>query len=161
MTEIVEGYQAGLLGWTVAEHGTYYSDLMGMGSFFETKVATEMADFVNRADSPGNHIWSVRDDHGFVATITLDGGDPRDNLARIRWYYAHERARGSGLGYRLLDAAISQARKDGVRGIYLTTVAGLDAARRMYETFGFVLVDEQRDRTWGMEILEQRFELVF
>lgn len=161
MTDIVEGYQPGLLGWTVAEHGTYYSTAMGFGAFFEAKVATEMADFVNRSDAPGNHIWSAHDTQGFLATITLDGERPEHGLSRIRWYYSTDRARGLGLGRRLLNAAVTQAHKDDARGIYLTTLAGLDAARRLYERFGFVLVHEQRDRTWGKEISEQRFELVF
>ena len=51
--------------------------------------------------------------------------------------------------------------EDGVRGIFLTTFAGLDAARRIYDSAGFVLVHEQHDRTWGTEVMEQRFELVF
>ena len=161
MTDIVEGYRPGLLGWTVAEHGTYYSAVMGLGAYFEAKVASEMADFVNRSDASGNHIWSARDAQGFLATITLDGDRPENGLSRIRWYFATDRARGQGLGRKLLDAAVAQARKDDARGIYLTTLAGLDAARRLYERFGFVLVHEERDRTWGIEISEQRFELVF
>ena len=161
MTGIVEGYQPGLLGWTVAEHGSYYARHWNFGPFFETKVATEMADFVRRSDTPGNHIWAARDGEGFLATMTLDGGDAQGGLTHLRWFIASDRSRGQGLGTRMMEAAIGQARRDGTRGIYLTTFCGLDAARSVYDRFGFTLVDEQHDRTWGTEVLEQRFELEF
>ena len=161
MTEIVEGYQPGLLGWTVAEHGSYYARHWNFGRFFETKVATEMADFVGRSEAPGNHIWAALDADGFLATLTLDGDDAQDGLAHLRWFIASDRSRGQGLGSRLMTSAVAQARNDSARGIYLTTFAGLDAARLVYDRFGFALVHEQRDRNWGTDVLEQRFELVF
>ena len=161
MTGISAGYQPGLLGWTVAEHGRFYATHWNFGPFFETKVATEMADFVRRVDAPGNHIWSACDDQDYLASLTLDGGDARDGLTHLRWFIASDRSRGKGLGTRLIQTAIAQAREDGVRGIFLTTFAGLDAARRIYDSAGFVLVHEQHDRTWGTEVMEQRFELVF
>jgi hypothetical protein len=43
-------------------------------------------------------------------------------------------------------------------GVYLTTFAGLDPARHLYEDFGFRLTDERRGTTWGPELVEQRFE---
>ncbi|MEM7210786.1 MAG: GNAT family N-acetyltransferase [Pseudomonadota bacterium] len=161
MTEIVHGYQPGLLGWTVAEHGIFYASHWSFGPFFETKVATEMADFVRRADAPGNHIWAARDAEGFLATLTLDGGDAQDGFTHLRWFIASDRSRSKGLGRRLIETSLAQAKIDGMRGIFLTTFAGLDAARRIYESTGFALVHEQRDRTWGTEVMEQRFELVF
>ncbi|MEL7470026.1 MAG: GNAT family N-acetyltransferase [Pseudomonadota bacterium] len=156
-----EGARPGLLGWCVAEHGRYYAREWGFGTFFEAKVATDMSSFLVRADTPGCHIWWAEDDAGFTGTLTIDGGDADDGLTHLRWFITSDRARGQGLGNSLLNTAISAARDDGARGVFLTTFAGLDAARRLYEKHGFVLVSEQRDTSWGTEVTEQRFEVTF
>ena len=158
---IASGYAPGLLGWCVAEHGTYYAAEWGFGPYFETKVAAEMADFVRRLDDPGNHIFRAEDGHGFLATVSLDGGDAEDGLAHLRWFIACDRARGRGVGHALLQQTCAAARRDGAMGIFLWTFAGLDAARKLYEHAGFSLVREVEDNTWGTPVREQRFELRF
>jgi GNAT superfamily N-acetyltransferase len=55
------------------------------------------------------------------------------------------RARGLGLGRRLLEAAIAEARSRGARRLYLESNDRLDAALRLYESVGFRhLPQEQR-----------------
>ena len=157
---IHQGYTPGLLGWTVAEHGRYYAREWGFGPYFETKVAAGMADFVRRLDAPGNHIWWAGDDTP-IATLTLDGGDAEEGLSHLRWFIASDAARGQGSGGQLMARACDAARADGAAGIYLTTFAGLDAARRLYESYGFQLVHEAEDTTWGTPVREQRFEMRF
>jgi hypothetical protein len=45
--------------------------------------------------------------------------------------------------------------------VYLNTFAGLDAARHVYEKYGFKLTHEQLGSMWGAEVTEQRFECHF
>ncbi len=40
---------------------------------------------------------------------------------------------------------------------FLTTFAGLNAARSLYEARGFRLVQEEIDTSWGSPLTEQRF----
>jgi hypothetical protein len=40
---------------------------------------------------------------------------------------------------------------------YLTTFAGLDAARRLYEQAGFTLTHEEEADSWGTKVREQLF----
>lgn len=155
------GYLPGLLGWTVAEHGRYYAEHWGFGPYFETKVAREMADFVGRLDQPENKLFWAADDAGPLATLSLDGGDADQRLFHLRWFVTAARARGQGLGQRLISACVATARELGAAGIYLTTFSGLDAARRLYAKAGFTLVHEAEDSTWGTPVMEQRFELRF
>ena len=40
---------------------------------------------------------------------------------------------------------------------YLNTFKGLDAARHLYESFGFVLTQEEDGSQWGSTVTEQQF----
>ena len=158
---IRQGYSPGILGWCVAEHGKYYAREWGFGAYFEAKVGAGMADFLGRLDHAGNHLFWLGDSEGPLACLSLDGDDAEDGLSHLRWFIASDRARGRGAGRRLLGRVVAAAREDGAAGIYLTTFAGLDAARNLYEAEGFRLVHEAEDMTWGRMVKEQRFELRF
>lgn len=158
---VASGYAPGLLGWCVAEHGRYYGAEWGFGPAFEAKVASEMAEFVPRLDAGGNHVFWIGDDGGFLATVSLDGGDAEDGLAHLRWFIAAAPMRGKGAGRALLEAAVAAARSDGAAGIFLWTFAGLEAARARYVAAGFRLVREVQGATWGTPVREQRFEMRF
>ena len=155
------GYRPGILGWCVAEHAQYYAGEWDFGAYFEAKVASGMADFIGRLDRPDCHLFWAADAEGLLATLSLDGGDREQGLTHLRWFIASDRARGQGVGLRLIETAIDTARTDGFDGIFLTTFAGLDAARRLYDKTGFVLDHESENTTWGPKMLEQRFVLRF
>lgn len=159
--EIGTGYRPGLLGWTVAQHGLYYAREWGFGAFFESKVARDMSDFVGRLSDPENTLFWGCDSAGFLGTLSLDGGDSDQGLAHLRWFILSDQARGRGLGRALLDRCLETARSEGVGGVYLTTFAGLGAARRLYDRAGFCLVQETEDTTWGTRVCEQRLEVRF
>ncbi|MEM7505656.1 MAG: GNAT family N-acetyltransferase [Pseudomonadota bacterium] len=158
---IQTGWQPGIVGWSIAHHAHYYAHNWGFGSSFEAKLAREMGSFLARLDQPGNHLFWLADAEGPIGTIAIDGDGIEDGKAHLRWFILDDRARGQGLGRRLLDAAVRAAHGDGATGIFLWTFEGLDPARRLYESAGFQLIDSRRARTWGREMTEQRFELSF
>ena len=55
-----------------------------------------------------------------------------------------ERARGTGIGRRLLTAAIERARALGATRLYLETNSSLGSAVHLYESLGFVHVPPER-----------------
>ncbi len=57
--------------------------------------------------------------------------------------------RGHGLGRRLLEAFLAQARAAGVRGVHLETTSQNVAACRLYERLGFRLLDARPTRLWA------------
>jgi GNAT superfamily N-acetyltransferase len=65
---------------------------------------------------------------------------------------------GRGLGRKLMRSAMQFCRDAGHRHVTLTTFAGLDAARALYEAHGFRLTDEHVDSTWGVPVTEQCFD---
>ena len=46
----------------------------------------------------------------------------------------------------------------GYEKVYLWTFKGLDPARRLYEKYGFKLIEARVGKQWGTVVTEQRFE---
>ncbi|WP_299605229.1 bifunctional helix-turn-helix transcriptional regulator/GNAT family N-acetyltransferase [uncultured Tateyamaria sp.] len=155
--EIAEGYRPTLLARVVEMHAHYYSGLVGFGLPFETKVASELAEFMTRLDAPTNGIWHVASGGRISASIAIDGQDLEGDIAHLRWFIVDVTLRGTGIGKRLLDAAIAFCDAQGFSETHLWTFQGLDTARALYERVGFELAEEKAGRQWGADVIEQRF----
>ncbi len=57
--------------------------------------------------------------------------------------------RGHKLGQRLMQAYLDQLRTLGIRGVYLDTTSLNETACRMYEKFGFRILDSRPVRFWS------------
>ena len=66
-------------------------------------------------------------------------------------------ARGTGLGRALMERAIAFCDARAYTPVTLTTFRGLDAARHLYEAFGFKLVQEDPIDRWHGGVGEQTF----
>ena len=138
-------------------HAAFYSAHAGFGAAFETKVASDLAEFATRLEDPRNALWRAERNGEIVGSIAIDGEDLGDGLAHLRWFIVDPRFQGSGLGRRLLRAALDHCDGQGVAETHLWTFEGLDAARRLYEVHGFVLTDQYLGHQWGSDVLEQIF----
>nr|WP_281419548.1 GNAT family N-acetyltransferase [Falsiroseomonas tokyonensis] len=126
---------------------------------FEAKVAAELGAFAASLPRADSRLFLALDGQGSVqGGLALDGREGR--RARIRWFILAEPARG-GLGRRLLAAALDFADARGVEEVWLTTFAGLEAARRLYESAGFSLVKEEPETGWGAPVTGQTFARAF
>jgi uncharacterized protein YhfF/GNAT superfamily N-acetyltransferase len=153
---IVPGWLPGAIGAIAAMHARFYAREHGFGVRFEAKVAAECAEFCARFDPARDGLWLLVDGGRILGSIVIDGTDPAG--AHLRWFIVDDGLRGRGLGRRMIDAAMDFCRRTGSRSVYLTTFAGLDAARALYERQGFRLVAEADGATWGTTVREQRFE---
>ncbi|MBA8879724.1 helix-turn-helix domain-containing GNAT family N-acetyltransferase [Phyllobacterium myrsinacearum] len=154
---IETGYRPGVIGRAAEMHARFYANTVGFGQFFESKVASGLAEFAGRLDRSSNQLWTAIEDGNIVGTVVIDGEDLGTGCAHLRWFIVEDGRRGGGLGRRLLDEAISFCDQQEFAEIQLWTFKGLDAARRLYETFGFVLDEEWPGQQWGSEVTEQRF----
>lgn len=155
--EIHEGFLPGAIGRVAEMHGRYYSREWGMTSFFEARVASGMAEFVQRLDRPGNQLWLVLQAGEIVGSAAIDGEDLGDGKAHLRWVIVDDGLRGSGTGRLLVDAAVKFCDRHGFEETHLWTFKGLDAARKLYESAGFTLAEEWTGDQWGQVLTEQRF----
>lgn len=160
MSEIYQGYRPGSIGRIAELHATYYASQWNFGVFFEAKVATELSEFMVRYNPSRDAFWSVVVDGRIEGAITIDGTHAQDHGAHLRWFIMSEALRGQGWGKRLIDSAITFCKRQNYPSVYLWTFAGLGAARKLYESAGFVLVHEAAGQQWGAEVIEQKFTLV-
>jgi GNAT superfamily N-acetyltransferase len=152
------GYKPGSIGRMVELHGRYYARDWRFGRSFEAKVANELGELLARLDSKRDGFWIAAEDDEIVGGIAIDGSQMPE-AARLRFFIVDGAHRGAGLGERLMRVALDFCRDAGHQRVFLTTFAGLDTARKLYERHGFVLTEERSDRTWGVEVTEQRFDL--
>jgi ribosomal protein S18 acetylase RimI-like enzyme len=79
------------------------------------------------------------EDHGdCVGLVTGAWDGDADHGAHLYSMWVDSRARGGGLGRRLLDAVVDWAGERGARRIDLWVTEGNDPARTLYEKAGFV-----------------------
>lgn len=155
---IRKGYQPGAIGRIVELHARYYSELAGFGLAFESRVARELCEFCERYDDERDGLWLVLLDGDIEGAIAVDGSRAGQEGAHLRWFIVSDRLRGTGVGTELLEAAMEFCRARHYERVHLWTFEGLDAARHLYEKFGFHLAFQQRGTQWGAEVNEQRFE---
>jgi GNAT superfamily N-acetyltransferase len=159
MHQIHTGYIPGCIGRVAELHGVYYARYWQFGSFFEGKVATDLAEFIQRYDQHRDGFWTVVNDDRVEGAIAIDSKHTDTKGAHLRWFIVSEALQGRGLGQQLVQTAIEFCKHQGYQRVYLWTFEGLSTARSLYDRVGFKLVEQHTGQQWGTEVNEQRFEL--
>ncbi|WP_035883859.1 bifunctional helix-turn-helix transcriptional regulator/GNAT family N-acetyltransferase [Cupriavidus metallidurans] len=154
-TQIQEGYQPGCIGDIASLHARFYAEHWGFGAFFEQKVARELAEFAGTLPADGKALWLYAENGRSLASVAIDGDD-ETGIAHLRWFIVDDSLRGSGVGRQLMSRAMRFV-DERFSETYLWTFKGLDAARHLYESFGFQLTSESEGMQWGTNVVEQRF----
>jgi len=104
--------------------------------------------------------WIAVDDQRIVGSITIDGSEAALKGAHLRWFILDPEYQGKGIGNQLMGEAMRFCEAKNFQRVSLSTFAGLDSARHLYEKWGFKLVEEYEGDTWGVRVREQVFEWV-
>ena len=152
-------HQPGDMGWVVARHGALYPAEYGWDSHIEALTAEIVAGFLKTFDAARERCWIAEMDGEPVGSIFLVRDS--DAIARVRLLIVDPRARGLGIGRRLVEEAIAFAREAGYSSITLWTHKVLAAARMIYVKAGFKLVEEwvhdefgkpEASETWQLDL---------
>ncbi len=154
--EILHGYHPGAVGRAIELHGTWYSKHWQFDETFEIGIARGIGEFMARYDPLRDRFWAPRKRGRFEGTLAIDGIDARTAGARLRWVLLSEEVQGAGIGRQMMDLAMQWSRDCGYSRVYLHTVDGLRAARRLYDDAGFELEIEEPRVMWGREVIFQQ-----
>jgi GNAT superfamily N-acetyltransferase len=139
-------------------HGEVYEGEFALDSSFAAEIAVQLAE-LRRGGWPGpsGGLWVAELGGRPVGTVTLY--DVGGGTGRLGHLVLAPEARGSGAGRRLVEQVIEAARAAGYRRLELGTFSDLTAARSLYLSVGFVMVEGAHELRWGREMHWERYEL--
>jgi ribosomal protein S18 acetylase RimI-like enzyme len=73
--------------------------------------------------------------------------------------YVEPRARGLGIGGRLVGECVRFGRQAGYKRMILWTQSELDAARHIYKKAGFRVTRKQRHHSFGKDLVAETWEM--
>jgi peptidyl-dipeptidase Dcp len=150
--------EPGDLGQIAALHGKVYSEEHDLGIGFEAYVMESLLEFYRAYDLKRDKVWVVESEGRLVGFVLLMHRPA--NRAQLRYFILAKEFRGQGIGSRLMKEWMEFYHDRNYDSAYLYTTAGLDAAASLYEKMGFHKISEMKSRNFGVQLLEQYYELI-
>ena len=153
---ILRQHEPGDIGWIIYRHGAVYAEEYQWSIEFETLVAEIATGFLKTFDPDRERCWIAEMDGENVGCILLTKAD--DEVVKLRLLLVEPKARGLGIGTRLVEGAIRFARRAGYRKAVLWTQSNLLPARRIYQRVGFTCTKEEPHHSFGHDLVAETWE---
>lgn len=148
----------GDMGWVIHRQAVLYAQEYGWDWTYEALISKILGEFAANFDASKEDGW-IADRAGKVvgSIFLMKTDDPA--VGKLRLLYVEPSARGLGIGRQLVGTCIRRARQLGYHRLTLWTNDVLTAARRIYETTGFRLSEENAHRSFGRNLVGQTWDL--
>ncbi|WP_408009809.1 GNAT family N-acetyltransferase [Pseudalkalibacillus sp. A8] len=153
---VIRPFKPGDIGYVAYLHGRFYEKTYDFGKMFECYVMKGLTEF--RLQNEGGELWIAEVEGEIVGSIAITKYS--DTVAQLRWFMLDRNYHGMGIGKKLMETAIDFCRNQNYDYVFLWTVSVLDAARSLYQKFGFKFTEETQNDEWTKTpIVEERWDL--
>ncbi|MFA0888055.1 MAG: GNAT family N-acetyltransferase [Synergistales bacterium] len=152
---LIRPCRAGELGVIAYRHCLLYGEEYGFDATFENYLLDGMSRFLWEHAGKGK-VWVVDYWGRVMGSIAIV--ETGEKEAQLRWFYLEPSCRSVGFGKKLMETALDYCEKRGMEIVFLWTVKDLEAARHLYERYGFSPVETNEHFLWGREIVEEKWE---
>jgi DNA-binding MarR family transcriptional regulator/GNAT superfamily N-acetyltransferase len=154
---ILRPHQVGDMGWITHRQGILYHEQFGWDETYEALVAEITAAFIQNYDPKRERCWVAERDGEIIGSVFVVKAS--DTVAKLRLLYVEPKARGLGLGTRLVSECIRFARQAGYQKMVLWTQSILTPARHIYKKAGFQRIQEEPHHSFGHDLVAETWEL--
>jgi ribosomal protein S18 acetylase RimI-like enzyme len=154
---VIRPSKPGDLGWIVHLHGALYAEEYHWDQQFEGLVADIVAKFIRDHNPKRERCWIAESNKEIIGSVFLVKKSA--TVAKLRLLIVAPKARGLGVGTRLVNECLHFARQAGYRKILLWTNDVLHAARHIYKKAGFQLVHAEPHHSFGHDLVGETWEL--
>lgn len=156
---LLRPHQPGDMGWVVYRHGVLYAQEYGWDEQFEALAADIVAKFIQQFDPKRERCWIAEKDGENVGSVFLVKHPEREGVAKLRLMLVEPKARGMGIGTRLVQECVRFAQRVGYRTVTLWTNDVLHAARHIYAKEGFTLLHSEKHHSFGHDLVGETWEI--
>lgn len=153
---IIRPCKAGELSYISYLHCKIYEKEYSFDQTFEYYLLKAMAEYLEGEKRTGQ-VWVIENSGSVGGSIAMVEKEP--GIAQLRWFLIIPELRSLGLGRKLMDTSLAYCRTKGYGHVFLWTVSHLEAARHLYEKYGFRKTEELPHNIWGQKLTEEKWDL--
>ena len=150
---VLRPHLPGDMGWIIRRQTQLYAQEHGWNGSFESMLAEIAGKFVANYDPRRERCWIAERNGEIAGSVFLVQASK--GTGQLRMLYVEPSARGLGIGQRLVEECIGDARAKGYKKLMLWTNDILVSARKIYIAAGFRLVKEERHDSFGKKLVGQ------
>ncbi|OUR77199.1 MarR family transcriptional regulator [Alphaproteobacteria bacterium 46_93_T64] len=156
---LLRPHRPGDMGWIIQAHGRTYAEEYGWDETFEAMVAKIAAAFIENFDVKSDCCWIAEKSGQAIGSAVVVREDRE--TAKLRLVIVDPKARGLGVGVRLVEECINFSRRAGYLKMILWTNDNLYAAIAVYKKLGFKLIRQKPHHSFGKDLVGQIWQLDF
>lgn len=147
----------GDLGWIISMHGEVYAKEFGFDGSFEINIADKVVKYFSQKDD-FNRVWIAEVESSRAGSVAIRKLD--DDIGFINFVIVQDLFRGQGIANVLMEKVLIHGRQNRCKKFRLETYTCLESARKLYAKLGFKIVESNSINRFGLDLVQEYWELI-